>query len=143
MECEYLESLWRPSERSRWRPVYLHGHEYLDGDLYAVHVSTPVTGRGRRRRRRRCNSSSCSEQSTYSIRSRSLHYLKRLKDPRLCWWGSFFWLVATLARCTVGLSTPHKRSYVRLWSRREDLNTPSAEYNSAALTLSYTGTKFA
>jgi hypothetical protein len=27
----------------------------------------------------------------------------------------------------------------RSWSRREDLNTPSADYNSAALTLSYTG----
>jgi hypothetical protein len=25
------------------------------------------------------------------------------------------------------------------WSRREDLNAPSADYNSAALTLSYTG----
>ena len=25
------------------------------------------------------------------------------------------------------------------WSRREELNTPSAEYNLAALTLSYTG----
>jgi hypothetical protein len=27
----------------------------------------------------------------------------------------------------------------RNWSRREDLNTPSADYSSAALTLSYTG----
>jgi len=26
-----------------------------------------------------------------------------------------------------------------LWSRREELNTPSADYNSAALPLSYTG----
>jgi hypothetical protein len=26
------------------------------------------------------------------------------------------------------------------WSRREELNTPSADYRSAALTLSYTGT---
>jgi len=25
------------------------------------------------------------------------------------------------------------------WSRREELNTPSARYNLAALTLSYTG----
>jgi hypothetical protein len=25
------------------------------------------------------------------------------------------------------------------WSRREELNTPSADYDSAALTLSYTG----
>ena len=25
------------------------------------------------------------------------------------------------------------------WSRREDLNAPSADYGSAALTLSYTG----
>ena len=25
------------------------------------------------------------------------------------------------------------------WSRREELNTPSADYSSAALTLSYTG----
>ena len=25
------------------------------------------------------------------------------------------------------------------WSRREELNTPSAKYNSAALALSYTG----
>ena len=25
------------------------------------------------------------------------------------------------------------------WSRREELNAPSAEYDSAALTLSYTG----
>jgi hypothetical protein len=25
------------------------------------------------------------------------------------------------------------------WSRREELNTPSADYRSAALTLSYTG----
>ena len=28
-----------------------------------------------------------------------------------------------------------------IWSRREELNTPSAEYNSAALPLSYTGLK--
>jgi hypothetical protein len=27
----------------------------------------------------------------------------------------------------------------RIWSRREDLNAPSAEYESAALALSYTG----
>lgn len=27
------------------------------------------------------------------------------------------------------------------WSRREELNTPSADYRSAALTLSYTGKK--
>ena len=29
------------------------------------------------------------------------------------------------------------------WSRREELNTPSAKYNLAALTLSYTGNKAA
>src|SRR5579862_7266010 len=28
---------------------------------------------------------------------------------------------------------------IRIWSRREELNAPSAEYDSAALTLSYTG----
>lgn len=28
---------------------------------------------------------------------------------------------------------------VRYWSRRGELNAPSAEYDSAALTLSYTG----
>jgi hypothetical protein len=28
---------------------------------------------------------------------------------------------------------------VESWSRREELNAPSAEYDSAALTLSYTG----
>ena len=27
------------------------------------------------------------------------------------------------------------------WSRREELNTPSTEYNSVALTLSYTGSE--
>ncbi len=27
------------------------------------------------------------------------------------------------------------------WSRREDLNTPSADYGSAALPLSYTGSR--
>jgi hypothetical protein len=30
---------------------------------------------------------------------------------------------------------------IKFWSRREELNTPSADYRSAALTLSYTGTK--
>jgi hypothetical protein len=28
---------------------------------------------------------------------------------------------------------------IKIWSRREDLNAPSADYNSAALPLSYTG----
>jgi hypothetical protein len=31
------------------------------------------------------------------------------------------------------------RESARPWSRREELNTPSADYKSAALTLSYTG----
>jgi hypothetical protein len=36
--------------------------------------------------------------------------------------------------------TSYSRQVIRLdWSRREDLNTPSADYRSAALTLSYTG----
>src|SRR5690349_13475732 len=32
-----------------------------------------------------------------------------------------------------------KRCGKKDWSRREELNAPSAEYNSAALSLSYTG----
>lgn len=36
---------------------------------------------------------------------------------------------------------PGKGAVIKFWSRREDLNTPSADYNSAALTLSYTGKK--
>ena len=36
----------------------------------------------------------------------------------------------------------YSRQVSRLnWSRREDLNTPSADYKSAALALSYTGEK--
>ena len=31
------------------------------------------------------------------------------------------------------------RYCLKIWSRREDLNTPSAAYDTAALTLSYTG----
>jgi hypothetical protein len=34
---------------------------------------------------------------------------------------------------------PSIRLRVKLWSRREESNTPSADYRSAALTLSYTG----
>lgn len=37
----------------------------------------------------------------------------------------------------------HSATYLFLnWSRREDLNAPSAEYDSAALLLSYTGPHF-
>jgi hypothetical protein len=34
-----------------------------------------------------------------------------------------------------------KGGILKNWSRREELNTPSAKYNLAALTLSYTGNK--
>lgn len=37
------------------------------------------------------------------------------------------------------LNEPSGNWSERKWSRREDLNAPSADYNSAALTLSYTG----
>ena len=46
-----------------------------------------------------------------------------------------------LGRCERPAGTVWAHERFKNWSRREDLNAPSAENNSAALTLSYTSIK--
>lgn len=55
----------------------------------------------------------------------------------------FMALTPVLDVCGYGCREPRKLMFADPnflgWSRREDLNAPSAEYDSAALALSYTG----